>query len=58
MNASDFIEITLRYGCSPANFQNTFSWEHLWRATSETFKKLNIRSLFEIYWEKKDIKLM
>ena len=36
---SNFIEITLHHGCSPvnflANFQNTFSYEHLWVAASE-----------------------
>ena len=35
----NFIEITLRHGCffckCAAYFQNTFSWEYLWRATSD-----------------------
>ena len=36
---SNFIEISLRHGCSPINlldtFQNTFLQEHLWRAASK-----------------------
>ena len=45
---SNFIEIAIRHWCSPvnllhtfsycrfdANFQNTFSWEHLWVAASK-----------------------
>ena len=32
---SNFIEITLRQGCSPVNFQNTFFIEHLWMAAPE-----------------------
>ena len=35
---SNFIEITLWYGCSPVNllhiFRTPFSQEHLWRAAS------------------------
>ena len=33
----NFIEITLRHGCSPVNFllfQNTFSQEHIWTVAS------------------------
>ena len=35
----NFIEITLRHGCSPVNLllQNTFSQEHLWVAASDMF---------------------
>ena len=29
-----FIKIALRHGYSSVNFQNTFSYEHLWRAAS------------------------
>ena len=39
---SSFIEITRRYGCSPAYFlayfQNTFSYEHIWAAASGSLK--------------------
>ena len=36
---SNFIETTLRHGCSPVNSLNflTFLWEHLWRAVFDTF---------------------
>ena len=63
---SNFIEIALRHGCSPVNllhiFQNTFSQEHLWAATSAArcmevllFIESPEKRLQDVYSSSKDI---